>query len=414
MVGGATLLLGAGAVEAETAVPLKCVSCHGSIRKGAHRHAPVIAGECTACHIPSGNRHPGGQGKGFRLAEGGERLCGPCHASKLEGRSVHRPVADGKCLACHLPHTSAEPSLLRRPGPELCRSCHAGLLTRDQVHRPVADGNCLACHDPHRSDHPKLLRQEASVLCTNCHGNKAMKNTVHRPVRVGDCLACHEHHQASHDRLLRVDKRELCYRCHQREIFADARQHAPVAAGTCTVCHDPHQSDTEHLLLKGGAVLCLTCHASSLTAGASVHEPVANGECGACHAPHAAPHRRLLVRNYSESFYLPYSTAHFALCFGCHPADLALDVRTVTLTGFRNGDGNLHFVHVAKNDVGRSCKVCHDPHAARQERLIKERVPGFGRWEIPISFTRTSTGGSCVAGCHKPKAYDRLSPAENP
>ncbi|MDK2793350.1 MAG: hypothetical protein PWQ25_2213, partial [Deferribacteres bacterium] len=33
-------------------------------------------------------------------------------------------------------------------------------------------------------------------------------------------------------------------------------------------------------------------------------------------------------------------------------------------------------------------------------------------WELPINFTKTKTGGSCVVGCHKPKEYDRLNPVK--
>lgn len=46
-----------------------------------------------------------------------------------------------------------------------------------------------------------------------------------------------------------------------------------------------------------------------------------------------------------------------------------------------------------------------------QMRHIRKSTP-FGKWEIPINFTRTSTGGKCSANCHVPKEYDREEPVK--
>jgi hypothetical protein len=35
----------------------------------------------------------------------------------------------------------------------------------------------------------------------------------------------------------------------------------------------------------------------------------------------------------------------------------------------------------------------------------------FGQWKIPIQFTATDMGGSCAAGCHRARSYDRVNPA---
>ena len=34
-------------------------------------------------------------------------------------------------------------------------------------------------------------------------------------------------------------------------------------------------------------------------------------------------------------------------------------------------------------------------------------------WMLPIKYTQTKNGGSCVVGCHKPKGYDRINPVTN-
>jgi hypothetical protein len=81
---------------------------------------------------------------------------------------------------------------------------------------------------------------------------------------------------------------------------------------------------------------------------------------------------------------------------------------TRTLTGFRDGDRNLHFLHVNKEKRGRTCRACHELHAAENSVQIRQEV-SYGKWLMPINFTKEETGGSCHPGCHRIKAYDRKS-----
>ena len=85
---------------------------------------------------------------------------------------------------------------------------------------------------------------------------------------------------------------------------------------------------------------------------------------------------------------------------------------TTTLTGFRNGDKNLHYVHVNKNPKGRTSRACHEVHAGKQANHIRERVP-FGKLSYPIRYTKTPNGGSCIVGCHVKRGYDRVNPVKN-
>ena len=99
----------------------------------------------------------------------------------------------------------------------------------------------------------------------------------------------------------------------------------------------------------------------------------------------------------------------YALCFECHEAAAFTDEETDSTTAFRNGQRNLHYLHVNRAVKGRTCRACHDPHASKNEKHIVESVP-FGKWRIPIKFESTSTGGSCQPGCHRPERYDREQP----
>lgn len=297
----------------------------------------------------------------------------------------------------------------------VCLKCHSEVRRDKFVHNPVADGECVSCHQPVAGKkHPDekgsvTLIEQGAKLCYNCHDDKGVKKFVHGPAASGDCTACHDPHKSPNRMQLKSTGAALCLMCHE-DKFKQKHTHPPVAAGDCTACHDTHQSDYRMQLKKPGAQLCFDCHDPEMVEGESVHPPVAAGDCIGCHQPHGSRFSKLLKREFPEEFYLPYNPDNFALCFECHSREMVEDRRTDTLTGFRNGDRNLHYLHVNRLDKGRSCKVCHEPHASSQAKLIKVKVSGFGKWEIPIKYTRTLTGGACMVGCHKPRAYDRVRP----
>ncbi len=402
------VLSGCLSVSPVHAAELKCTGCHAALLRGTVVHNPVAEGECLFCHEQDASKVHPLQKKSMRLQAAGSELCYRCHDSKSNMKHPHPPVAAGECTSCHDPHHSANKSLLKKAGGDLCATCHGSMVTKKYGHPPVAAGECTECHDPHQSDQPKMLKAPVPALCYSCHGKLFTKKYLHPPVAAGDCLACHDPHEADNPKMLRETGIKLCLECHEDTFTNNKVGHPPVMAGECFDCHDPHQSDNPKLLLKPGSELCFTCHDSSMAAGKDVHPPVRSGNCIACHNPHGSDNARMLVKPFPESFYLPYAPDQYALCFQCHNRDIAQDARTDTLTNFRNGDRNLHYVHVNRPEKGRSCKVCHDPHASSMDRLIRSQVPGFGNWDIPINFTKTETGGTCVVGCHKPRTYDRL------
>jgi hypothetical protein len=90
----------------------------------------------------------------------------------------------------------------------------------------------------------------------------------------------------------------------------------------------------------------------------------------------------------------------------CHEQTIAQEKFTTTLTGFRNGKQNLHYVHVNLKVKGRTCRACHDAHATNNPKHIRDGVP-FGAWNLPINFEKTAAGGQCLPGCHQLFKYDR-------
>ena len=105
---------------------------------------------------------------------------------------------------------------------------------------------------------------------------------------------------------------------------------------------------------------------------------------------------------------MAYQEENYSLCFECHNSQFARNQETLTLTDFRDGSQNLHFLHVNKDIKGRTCKACHQVHASDQEKHIRRSVPyGSIDWDLPITFTKSEDGGTCQVGCHSPKGYSR-------
>lgn len=260
-----------------------------------------------------------------------------------------------------------------------------------------------------------------TCLSASCHGTLAKGASVHAPVSAGECESCHiatgvPHPGAEKGFRAAAEGAALCYGCHD-DFARRPRVHGPVKAGNCIVCHNPHAGAGARLLRRPGGEVCFSCHGGiqrQIMGSAFQHPPVAEGRCGDCHDPHGAPDRPHLRAYYPRDWYVAFSEASFALCFKCHDSKAFLYQRTSAATGFRNGDRNLHFLHVNKPDKGRVCRICHGVHGADQPKLVQSRTPGFGQWDIPVELTVTSTGGTCLAGCHNPKTYDRVRPVRNP
>ena len=297
--------------------------------------------------------------------------------------------------------------------PFKCSACHRDLIRGSVAHKPVAEGQCLRCHQQFSDDHPLGKGSMGFIvpkdkLCVVCHTTLLKLPHLHKPVAQGLCYACHMPHSSDNKALLKAPTPALCFGCHPKAHFTGLHTHQPVAKGDCLACHDPHQSEGKALLRRQGGKLCLGCHDPKLAVGKSVHAPVAKGDCVGCHAVHGSPYRKILKADMPQELYRPFGTDAFPLCFTCHDPKLVSEVTTETATNFRNGDRNLHSVHVNKAGKGRSCKICHNPHASAQDRLINPKAPGFGTWEIPIRFYTTATGGGCSVGCHRTFRYDRV------
>jgi predicted CXXCH cytochrome family protein len=135
--------------------PQLCVSCHGEVKPAFSMpfHHKVLEGvmKCSDCHNP----HGGFELKQTRLATGADAACIKCHADKQGPFTYeHAPLKTEGCTACHTPHGSAHPRLLRfSKVNQLCLTCHS--VAHDvgavepagpQHNQNAQYADCTACH----------------------------------------------------------------------------------------------------------------------------------------------------------------------------------------------------------------------------------------------------------------------------
>lgn len=135
--------------------PQLCISCHSEVKaqfSKPFRHK-VLEGtmKCSDCH----NSHGGFEAKQTRLAVGADAACVRCHTNK-QGPFVyeHAPLKVEGCSACHSPHGSANPKMLKRSSVrQLCLECHSSITEQPAPDAPsfhnqssIRYQNCTICH----------------------------------------------------------------------------------------------------------------------------------------------------------------------------------------------------------------------------------------------------------------------------
>jgi predicted CXXCH cytochrome family protein len=133
-----------------------CISCHSEVRAQFLKptHHQVLEGtmKCSDCH----NAHGGFEQRQANLAVGADQACIKCHTDK-QGPFVfeHAPLKAEGCSACHTPHGSANPRMLRRPQVrQLCFECHSGITEQlsdgptggPHSQNSIRSQNCTVCH----------------------------------------------------------------------------------------------------------------------------------------------------------------------------------------------------------------------------------------------------------------------------
>ncbi len=212
----------------------RCTSCHaphGSDRSGMFLetvHPPVANKMCAQCHPDPASPDA------LKAKRPGYELCRACHSNMvsetLSRSRVHWPALDrAGCRNCHSPHASRERGLLLRGMKDLCGQCHADAVRRQEKsaakHKPIAEGKCTACHMPHSSNNVFLLDNTGTIaLCGECHDwqkhsthpiGEKVRDPRNRNLSV-DCLSCHRTHGSPFRVFAHADpKMDLCVQCHE-------------------------------------------------------------------------------------------------------------------------------------------------------------------------------------------------------
>jgi len=195
-----------------------CLSCHSkdfgraNVRRSTHSTNDVACTSCHSIHSARTQKH--------LLAKRQTELCYSCHAEAKAQFSLpfrHR-VNEGAmvCTDCHNPHGTFHPTWRTGSRPRLvadslgndeaCLKCHTdkrGPFVFE--HAPVRVEGCEACHAPHGSANPRLLKRPAMfTLCLECHtgvagfgrsgfGEPAPIPSFHRleQPQFQNCVTCH-------------------------------------------------------------------------------------------------------------------------------------------------------------------------------------------------------------------------------
>lgn len=152
-----------------------CQSCHqygqehSNFSRTAHANNDV---SCISCHSVHKPKEPQ-----FLLAKAQPDLCYSCHNdikpqfSKPFRHRVNEKLV--KCTDCHNQHGGFLTAQLRATNAQdtTCFKCHvekAGPFVFE--HAPVKTEGCVACHSPHGSTSPRMLkRTQINLLCLECH-----------------------------------------------------------------------------------------------------------------------------------------------------------------------------------------------------------------------------------------------------
>jgi predicted CXXCH cytochrome family protein len=169
--------------------------CHASLKTGAVVHSPVETNDCDLCHVPNKGKAPSKDHPKILTLSDKElnSTCLGCHDNIKQWLAKnpihHNPVDEGQCTSCHMPHGSAEKSLLSshysdqfyilydENAYQLCFNCHDSELSKApgtseatafrngtvnlhylHLQQKPKGRACRACHDVHAGPNPKMIQ----------------------------------------------------------------------------------------------------------------------------------------------------------------------------------------------------------------------------------------------------------------
>lgn len=181
----------------------RCLSCHvygeehSNFARQSHSTNNV---SCIDCHSP---HHAQAD---YLLVQKQPQLCYSCHGEVRANFSqpFHHRVNEGlvQCSDCHNEHGGFLANQLRSTASQdaVCFKCHvdkAGPFVYE--HAPERTEGCVACHTPHGSPNPRLLKlSQVNLLCLQCHtftgtetGAPGIPSFHNQSAKYQACTMCH-------------------------------------------------------------------------------------------------------------------------------------------------------------------------------------------------------------------------------
>jgi len=184
-------------------VSTRCMQCHeygeehANFGRSQHNINDV---SCISCHSPHHAKEPE-----FLMVEKQPLLCYSCHTEVRQdfSRPFRHRVDQGlvQCTDCHNQHGGFLTKQLRATAAQdqVCFKCHAdkaGPFTFEHI--PVKTEGCVACHTPHGSTNPRMLkRSQINLLCLECHtltqdsGIPGLPSFHNQTQKYQACTMCH-------------------------------------------------------------------------------------------------------------------------------------------------------------------------------------------------------------------------------
>jgi DmsE family decaheme c-type cytochrome len=170
---------------------------HANFDRSQHNINSV---SCVACHSA---HHP--KAEQYLLVRKQPELCYSCHTEIKQdfSRPFRHRVDQGlvQCTDCHNQHGGFLTAQLRSIAAQdqVCFNCHADKAGPFSFeHEPVKTEGCQACHSPHGSTNPRLLkRAQVNLLCLECHtltqdpGPAAIPSFHNQSQKYSACTMCH-------------------------------------------------------------------------------------------------------------------------------------------------------------------------------------------------------------------------------
>jgi DmsE family decaheme c-type cytochrome len=152
-----------------------CLGCHAGQHPNFERSKHAEAGVgCLSCHsVHKSNT------KADLLKADQPTLCFTCHTNVRPSfsQAFHHKVNEGlvKCSDCHDTHGTFQDAQLRTTEDQnaICTKCHSETAGPFAFEHPVVKTEgCIACHAPHGSPNPRMLKvSNVNTLCLQCHSS---------------------------------------------------------------------------------------------------------------------------------------------------------------------------------------------------------------------------------------------------